>query len=304
MATISIIVPVYNAEKTLNRCLNSIIAQTYTDWECILIDDGSKDNSPAICDEYEKVDTRFKVIHKKNGGASSARNVGLKEAKGEWICFCDSDDSVTQKWLEDFDVLSNKDIVIQGYKYKKADQLVYTTKDFFESSEETLSRKELLERLLEFDNFGYLWSRCFRRSLIDKYSLRFNTEYVVREDEDFILHFMTHVNSFRTVPTNNYLYNEPDYFSKYKIVSKSDISCTFDIIIQCLNLGFKGHSLKLSTEVTRISNNLVKGFFTNKMSLDYVSKIKSRMRSLHVDIDSSFLPFYKYLFYKLFFLLF
>ena len=64
MATISIVVPVYNAEKTLHRCLDSIIAQTYTDWECILIDDGSKDNSPAICNEYAEKDSRFKVIHK------------------------------------------------------------------------------------------------------------------------------------------------------------------------------------------------------------------------------------------------
>lgn len=92
---ISIIVPVYKAEKFLNRCVDSILAQTFTDFECILIDDGSPDSSPAICDEYAKKDSRVKVIHQKNGGVSAARNAGLDAALGEWIGFVDSDD-----WIE------------------------------------------------------------------------------------------------------------------------------------------------------------------------------------------------------------
>lgn len=302
--TISVIVPVYNVEKYLRRCLDSIMAQTYTNFELILVDDGSKDKSGDICEDYAKKDPRITVFHKENGGVSSARNIGLDNAKGDFVTFCDSDDYVSPKWLEDFDVLSNKDIVIQGYKYKKAEHVEYTAKEFFESSDESLSRKELLERLLEYDNFGYLWTRCFRRSLIEEYTLRFNTDYIVREDEDFILHFMKYVRCFKTVSTNNYLYNEPDYSCKYKIISKSDISCTLDIIIQCLTLGFKVQSPILSSEVTRISNNLVKGFLANRFSYDYVSDTKRKLRSLNVDIDSFSLPFYKYIFYKLFFLFF
>lgn len=301
---ISIIIPIYNSEKTLHRCLDSISTQTFSDWECLLVDDGSRDRSLAICHEYAGRDNRFKVYHKENGGVSSARNIGLDNAKGDFVTFCDSDDSVTPNWLEDFDVLSNKDIVIQGYKYKKATDVEYIDKEFFESSDESLSRKQLLEKLLEYDNFGYLWTRCFRRSLIEEYTLRFNTDYIVREDEDFILHFMTHVKSFKTVSTNNYLYNEPDYLSKYKIVSNSDISCTLDIIIQCLTLGFKVQSPILSSEVTRISNNLVKGFLANRFSYDYVSDTKRKLRSLNVDIDRLSLPFHKCLFYQLFFMFF
>mgnify|MGYP001228265197 CR=1 FL=1 len=301
---ISIIIPIYNSEKTLRGCLDGISAQTFSDWECILVYDGSRDKSLSICQEYAGRDNRFKVYHKENGGVSSARNIGLDNAKGDFVTFCDSDDSVTPNWLEDFDVLSNKDLIIQGYKYRKATDVEYTDKKFFESSDESLSRRELLERLLEYDNFGYLWTRCFRRSLIEEYTLRFNTDYIVREDEDFILHFMTHVKRFKTVSTNNYLYNEPDYSCKYKIVNKSDVSCTLDIIIQCLALGFKVKSPKLAGEVTRISNNLVKGFLTNKLTYDFVSNTKREIRSLHVDIDRLPLPFYKYLFYKLFFLFF
>lgn len=92
MPKISVIVPVYNTEKYLHRCIDSILAQTFTDFELLLIDDGSKDNSGTICDEYAAKDSRVRVFHKKNGGVSSARNLGLDNASGEWVTFVDSDD--------------------------------------------------------------------------------------------------------------------------------------------------------------------------------------------------------------------
>ena len=100
MPKISIIIPVYNAEKFLAKCLDSVLMQTFTDFECILINDGSLDNSPAICAEYSEKDARIKIIHKNNGGASSARNAGLDIALGEWIIFIDSDDWVHNNYLE------------------------------------------------------------------------------------------------------------------------------------------------------------------------------------------------------------
>jgi glycosyltransferase involved in cell wall biosynthesis len=92
MLLISIIVPVYNVEEYFRQCLDSVLAQTFPDYECILVDDGSPDNCPAICDEYAKKDLRFRVIHKINGGLSDARNAGIKTAKGEYIVLLDSDD--------------------------------------------------------------------------------------------------------------------------------------------------------------------------------------------------------------------
>lgn len=91
---LSVIVPVYKAEKYLHRCVESILTQTFTDFEILLIDDGSPDRSGEICDEYAKKDSRIKVFHKLNGGASDARNVGLDNAQGEYVCFVDSDDVV------------------------------------------------------------------------------------------------------------------------------------------------------------------------------------------------------------------
>lgn len=100
MNTVSIIVPVYKVEKYLHRCVDSILAQTFIDYELILVDDGSPDNCPAICDEYAEKDTRVKVVHKENGGLSSARNAGMHAAQGKYFLFCDSDDYVSPYWCE------------------------------------------------------------------------------------------------------------------------------------------------------------------------------------------------------------
>ena len=97
---ISIVVPIYNVEKYLNRCVDSILNQTYRDIEIILVDDGSPDRCGSICDEYQKRDTRIKVIHKKNGGLSDARNAGIKMAHGEYITCIDSDDFISPFFLE------------------------------------------------------------------------------------------------------------------------------------------------------------------------------------------------------------
>lgn len=101
MPNISIIVPVYNAEKYLHRCVNSILNQSFIDWECILIDDGSFDESGKICDEYAKKDSRFHVMHKENGGVSSARQLGVEAAKGTYIIHVDPDDWVEPNMLEE-----------------------------------------------------------------------------------------------------------------------------------------------------------------------------------------------------------
>ena len=97
---ISVIVPIYGVEKFLPNCIDSILKQTYTDLEIILVDDGSKDNCPAICDEYAKKDNRIKVIHKENGGLSSARNAGLKIAFGQYVSFIDADDFISPNFYE------------------------------------------------------------------------------------------------------------------------------------------------------------------------------------------------------------
>lgn len=148
MATISVIVPIYNTEKYLNRCVDSILNQTFSDFELILVDDGSPDNCGKICDDYVKRDNRVNVIHKQNGGLSEARNYGiewaLKNSDSEWITFIDSDDWVHPLFLElllDAVVKNNVDLGICDYLSTKADELevneinnrveLFSTEDFW-----------------------------------------------------------------------------------------------------------------------------------------------------------------------------
>ena len=115
---VSIIVPVYNTEKYLRRCLDSIAAQTFTDWECICVDDGSPDAGGAMLDAYARRDARFRVIHQENGGVSRARNAGLDAARGEWIAFVDSDDWVEKLYITD--VEDEADLFRVGLSRKSA----------------------------------------------------------------------------------------------------------------------------------------------------------------------------------------
>lgn len=112
---ISVIVPVYNAEKYLTQCVESILRQDFTDFELLLINDGSKDKSGLICDEYAQKDQRVKVFHKENSGVSSTRNLGIDKAQGEYIAFIDSDDYVDSNYLS---ILTNvtADLIVTGYK--------------------------------------------------------------------------------------------------------------------------------------------------------------------------------------------
>jgi glycosyltransferase involved in cell wall biosynthesis len=126
MPTISVIVPVYKVEEYLDRCVESILAQTFTDFELILVDDGSPDNCPAMCDAWEEKDSRIKVIHKENGGLSDARNVGFADSCGEWITFIDSDDYVHPQMLQAlFDAAQKFDVKVSacGFTRTKGEPL-------------------------------------------------------------------------------------------------------------------------------------------------------------------------------------
>ena len=127
MPKVSVIVPVYRAEKYIKECIESIINQTFEDFELLLVDDGSPDNSGAICDEYALKDSRIRVFHKENGGVSSARNEGIYKSNGEWLCFVDSDDIIEQTYLKDFDLnIIACDWYMQGYKKIKSNKVIET----------------------------------------------------------------------------------------------------------------------------------------------------------------------------------
>ena len=171
---ISIIVPVYQAEAFLHRCLDSIANQSFQDWECILVDDGSKDESGAICEEYAVRDSRFKVFHQANCGAGVTRQVALDVSKGEFIAFADSDDWVEPKWLEKLYqkiTEDNVDMVICDYERIFVDKTVYCA-----GCGCSMDNTDLLADLVNDEYLGVLWNKLIRKESFFRYQVNFHPD--------------------------------------------------------------------------------------------------------------------------------
>lgn len=213
---ISVIVPIYNVEKYLRRCVDSILNQTYTDFECILIDDGSTDGCCKICDEYKQIDDRIQVIHKKNGGVSSARNEGMRVATGEYIYFIDADDFVENCLFE---------TVVHELEQYKWDIIGFNWQFVNEKGDVTQRTKfpceiytiDSVQAYLSFvcnymkDKTG--WSPCtkfFKRELLVQSSVTFYPrEEIFAEDLYFYICFLLYVRNIKII--DNVLYNYTEW---------------------------------------------------------------------------------------------
>lgn len=206
---ISIIIPVYNTEKYLRRCIESVLSQSFTDFELILVDDGSKDSSPQICDEYASQDKRVRVIHKVNGGVSAARNDGLDIAKGEYVTFIDSDDWVERDYLNTLSYYKDYDIVFFSHRLIYEDG--YISEFLFESKDGDKQNiweivADLKKNKTDWNFYGYTWNKMFRRNIIDKYMIRFVEGLRISEDEVYTLDYCTHAKSIKVLPQCLYNY--------------------------------------------------------------------------------------------------
>ena len=206
---ISIIIPVYNAEKELAICIQSILAQTYTDFELLLVDDGSTDSSGVICDRYAELDSRVRVFHKKNGGASSARNVGLDNARGEFIGFVDADDYVLPEFLSNFiNICNGEDLLIQGiipdYSISSEYIIKKASIDYSGIVQDWLIGSSGCEML------GSLCNKLIKRYVIETNKLRLNETYKYREDEEFLLRYLTLSKTIRSTSRSGYVYLIPN----------------------------------------------------------------------------------------------
>lgn len=197
MKKISIIVPVYNVEKYVEKCIQSLINQSYKNIEIILVDDGSNDRSNKIIDEYAKVDSRILTIHQKNKGVSAARNAGLKVATGEYVGFVDPDDYVDYQMYETMlkkIELNMSDLAVCGFS--KVTELS-DKEEIFEIKDELLSPKKCVEDLFDFRG-GYaikpsVWNKLFRRDKIG--DLKFDENIGISEDLKFVVQYILKCNS-------------------------------------------------------------------------------------------------------------
>lgn len=165
---LSIIIPVYNCEKYIGRCIESVIRQTYTNLEIILVDDGSNDKSLSICEEYAEKDSRIKVIHKSNGGVSSARNCGIKACTGDYIGFIDSDDYIDETMYEELlNALLRNNTQISMCRYYNVSGEQKTISKLIADTE-TISNEHFLLDIFNYNCMGVLWNKLFKRQLFFK----------------------------------------------------------------------------------------------------------------------------------------
>ena len=222
---ISIIVPVFNVEKYLCKCIESILRQSFKNWELILIDDGSTDESGRICDEYSKKDNRVKVIHQDNKGVSASRNIGLINSKGEYICFIDSDDYVEDDYLmkmikiilsEDVDFVccgvknvKNSDIIIQSIADNSIINKAIIENHFFKNN--------IIKDLMYAP-----WNKLYKKKLLEE--INFNENFSIGEDILFVYEYLQKCRNgyFLKDALYNYVYRADSAMNKDKLKRQSE----------------------------------------------------------------------------------
>lgn len=197
MDLISIIVPIYKSEKYINKCIDSIINQSYKNIEVILVDDGSPDNCPQICDEYALVDKRIKVIHKGNSGVSASRNAGIEASSGKYIMFCDSDDFVHPMWCE---LLHNAiniegiDLGICGYFFVEPNSKQIVNEKIYSSPLLQVIGKNQFFNLYIKEFINMPWNKIYKRDIIVKNNLKMDENICYNEDLIFVMKYIMCMN--------------------------------------------------------------------------------------------------------------
>ena len=201
----SVIIPVYNAEATLRRCIDSLVSQQFFDYELLLINDGSADGSDAICREYAAAYPQIRYFQKENGGVSTARNLGLAQAQGEYVLFVDSDDHVAKDY---FTVISEAlahempELLMFGYRNFGGISAEWNTGVFFENDEIEIALR--ISNAMRQYLFSSLWSKVFRRQIIAENGLRFDENLSIGEDQVFIFAYAMHIRSIASIPDTLY----------------------------------------------------------------------------------------------------
>ncbi|MDU4884833.1 glycosyltransferase family 2 protein [uncultured Clostridium sp.] len=217
MDLISVIIPMYNASKYIERCLKSIIEQTYKTLEIIVIDDGSTDNSTDIIKEFLKIDKRIKIIQKKNSGVSDSRNFGIDNAQGEWICFVDSDDYIEKDYIEtlyNYSIKNEVDIIYSGIRMINGTEVTLKTNNCGKKILEKHDIKDLMcslidnctleESNIDLQVLGYPFAKLLKKSIVK--DIRFEREISIREDALFNMDVLDNAHRILLVEYAGYNY--------------------------------------------------------------------------------------------------
>lgn len=262
---ISVIIPIYNVGKYIETCLASLQKQTFTNYEVWMIDDGSRDESGQLCDNFQQQDARFHTIHKANGGASSARNTGLEVAQGKWICFVDADDTVDETYLQHLWEATNgigtDTLVVQGFK-------IHTTASqptLREFPEHTFESEEIYRTFLELNihRSGFPFAKLYSKDIIIQHKLKFDENIHYAEDVMFMLSYLCHVTTIRTVSGAyyNYFIRDNNSLSQRIFPFESEYTCyqTYLSLMQQLQ-----HRFHLQEKVMEKPNSVISEYLVRR----------------------------------------
>lgn len=280
---ISIVVPVYNAEKFLPKSLESLQNQTYTELEIILVNDGSNDGSAAICEQYASTDKRFVVIHKENGGVSSARNAGLKRVTGEYVGFVDPDDWIEPDMFKRLYQLTqeyNADISMCGYMKEKADGTILNTLE--PPSVTSFTSKEALNTILNDDSFrGFLWNKLFSAAILkENPSLKLDENIHFCEDLLFCCKAILASKSlvYDSTPFYHYMFHDNNasssQYSLKKLTSLEALEQIIEMLSEEANVNvsmYKSYYMRMNLSL------LMNGIYENKSSTDTTRYLKKNL---------------------------
>lgn len=238
---ISIIIPIYNAEKYLRSCIDSVLAQTYTNIEVILVNDGSKDTSGEICEKYRLLDTRIKVIQLENGGVSKARNTGIKASRGDFLCFIDSDDTIAPDYISDFTKTLEEGVMIyvQGTRIIRKDNsidLIFYKQNGTQGIDEIFGTNKLCSH-------GYAACKLYNALLIKDNQIEFPQDIKFSEDLLFVLKSLLYTNRIKYIKKAgyNYFLREGNASSK-KYSLETELKCWKTYLASIHSLSEKHHS--------------------------------------------------------------
>lgn len=287
---VSIIIPVYNTEKYIERCLLSVVCQTYADFECLCIDDGSTDQSGIMIQGFAAKDSRFRYLYQQNAGPSAARNRGLEEAKGEYILFVDSDDTIEPDYLEKLVeglVKSGADICCCGYTYLDGER-IYKQNDYPKISNPT--RDEFL-KLLFSGTGGTVCSKLFRAELIRENQIKFDKRFLLCEDQLFALEFYFASSRYTSIESYGYNYNKgvaglstqaafERWYQQLELLDLMEMKMRSamveqSIVEECTEMKFKNIILALVRNAVLQGKNAVKELLNSP-------KIATRLKTLRI----------------------
>lgn len=229
---ISIIVPVYNTEKYISECINSLLSQTYNNYEIIIIDDGSTDNSYKICKDYEKKHKKIKLYSQKNSGVSSARNLGIKVSSGDFIIFVDSDDYCNSNYLETIKDNLHEDELL-GFGFEKT----YTNKKItiLLNSFYCNNKDEMDEFIIANSKFGgYICNKVFSTKILKQNNILFDKELYYSEDLKFTIDYIKYCNAIRYISFTPYMYRMRKSSVSFNYINKKN-SSLLDLLNELIN---------------------------------------------------------------------